>query len=172
MTNTKYDLVLPDIPYNRDKVIIEYVFVNHTGYEVCSKTRIVDEVPATVECMLPTCKLIKRSTVKWTLFSSGLSDLFSKKCLYNYPFFNYIPVIINIERIFVYWTWLFVRFSTSWTKHIFGRHGLVALHLFIVSAFMNFTVIQDYQLSNLIKVIIVQRLVSRPVDTWWKETVW
>ncbi|CAC5398559.1 glnA [Mytilus coruscus] len=49
MTTNKYDLVLPDIPYNGDKVIIEYVFVNHTGYEVCSKTRIVDAEPATVE---------------------------------------------------------------------------------------------------------------------------
>lgn len=55
MTTNKYDLLLPDIPYSGDKVIIEYVYANHTGYEFCSKTRIVDAVPAAVEGMLPTC---------------------------------------------------------------------------------------------------------------------
>jgi hypothetical protein len=48
-TINKFDLMLPEIPYNGNKVILEYIFVNNTQYQLQTKTRIVDNEPASVE---------------------------------------------------------------------------------------------------------------------------
>ena len=48
-TINKFDLILPEIPYNGNKVILEYIFVNNTQYQLQTKTRIVDNEPASVE---------------------------------------------------------------------------------------------------------------------------
>ncbi|XP_052104619.1 glutamine synthetase-like [Mytilus californianus] len=49
MTTHKYDLMIPEIPYRGNRVVLEYVFVNHTGFELCSKTRVVEKEPKSVE---------------------------------------------------------------------------------------------------------------------------
>lgn len=49
MSTDKYELLLPDIDYKGDKVVLEYVFINHTGYELCTKSRVVEKEPRSVE---------------------------------------------------------------------------------------------------------------------------
>lgn len=49
MTTHKYDLMIQEIPYRGNRVVLEYVFVNHTGFELCSKTRVVEKEPKSVE---------------------------------------------------------------------------------------------------------------------------
>jgi len=47
-TVNKCDFIHPRIQYSGQKVVLEYVFVNNTRYEILSKTHIVDKEPATI----------------------------------------------------------------------------------------------------------------------------
>ena len=54
---SKCSLMVPDISYNGDRTILEYVFTDHTRYNMCSKNKIVDFIPETVEGK---CSFLKR----------------------------------------------------------------------------------------------------------------
>lgn len=48
MTQATRRLDVPEICYNGDKTILEYVFPDHTRYLMRSKTKVVDFIPETV----------------------------------------------------------------------------------------------------------------------------
>lgn len=48
-TDGKLEFVsIPDIPNSSKRVILEYVFANHTNYQFWSKMKVVDREPKTV----------------------------------------------------------------------------------------------------------------------------
>ena len=49
-TNSKLQFVCsPDTPSSSNRVILEYVFANHTNYQFWSKVKVVDKEPETIE---------------------------------------------------------------------------------------------------------------------------